>query len=77
MAFIKTTNIVFDKTVQVEQTTRTVQCPYCKTYLQGISLNITAMLCWKCKKEFRIQQDKDKFSSKETGVMKRTVLGNL
>lgn len=77
MAFVKTTNMVLDHTIQVEKTIRTVQCPHCKTYLKGISLDITAMKCWTCKKEFRIQQDKDKFLSEKTGVMKKTILGNL
>jgi DNA-directed RNA polymerase subunit RPC12/RpoP len=77
MAFIKTTNVVLDDTIQIEKTIRTVQCPYCKVYLKGISLNITAMKCWKCKKEFRIQQDKSKFGIGMPNRVKRTLLGRL
>lgn len=72
MAFIKTTNMVVDKVVQHD--IRTVQCPYCKTFLEGISLSTTAMFCWHCRKEFRIQQDKWKFINDLPKGMKRTVL---
>ena len=75
MSFIKTTNIVIDK--EIRSIRRTVQCPYCKTFLQGISQGVFAMECWNCKKEFRIQKDKNKFLPRKVGIVKKTILGKL
>ena len=55
MSFIKTTNIISRRTTI--NTLKKVQCPYCKTHLESISEYITAMICWHCAKEFRIEQD--------------------
>lgn len=73
MVFLKTTNNVVDETV--ERIIRTVQCPYCKTHLQGISKEVLSMVCWHCKKPFRIQRDKSKFV--ETPKQRRTIIGRL
>lgn len=75
MAFIKTTNII--KEDITEDIIRTVQCPYCKTYLKHVPRYITAMKCWHCKKEFRIQQDEDKIIEIPTGGAKRTSLRGI
>lgn len=77
MAFIKTSN-----NITVEKITehiKIVQCPYCKTYIKGVSKYITAMKCWHCNKEFRIQQDEARFDSdyREPGKMTRTALGRV
>ena len=77
MAFIKTSN-----NITVEETTehiKIVQCPYCKTYARDVPKYVTAMKCWHCDKEFRIQQDKDRHYSdyKKPGNMTRTALGRI
>jgi len=47
--------------------------------MKNIPGYITAMHCWHCHKEFRIQQDTALWGSDylETGVMKRTAHGAL
>lgn len=59
MSFIKTTNFVEDS--EVIETIRQVICPYCKSGLRNIPKWVTSMECWNCKKEFRIEQNKNKF----------------
>ena len=49
-----------------------VRCPYCHTFLEHVPGYITAMLCWNCKKEFRIEQDlekwEDSYSNDNIGI---------
>jgi len=77
MAFIKTTNNILIESIQTE--IKTVQCPHCHTYIKGVPEYITAMHCWYCKKEFRLQQDTVLWESDylEPGIMKRTAHGAL
>ena len=75
MAFIKTTNTIGVEVI--EETIRAVQCPYCNTYLKHVPGYITAMKCWHCKKEFRIQQDKDKIIEIPEHGAKRTSLRGI
>ena len=75
MGFIKTTNTIVEEII--EETIRSVQCPYCKTHLKHVPRYITAMKCWHCKKEFRIQQDKDKIIEILEGGAKRTSLRGI
>gem|GEM_PF-3950167 len=72
MSYIKTTNRVYIK--KHECNIKQVQCPYCKVFLQDVPDYITAMYCWKCKKEFRIQQDASKLISSEPPKNKRTII---
>lgn len=74
MAYIKKTNIIGIE--NISETIRKVQCPYCKTFLQHIPDYITAMKCWHCKKEFRIEHDKDKIidPGSHSG---RTIIGRI
>lgn len=58
MAYIKKTNVVSFR--EITDSIRKVQCPYCKTFLEPVPTHVTAMLCWKCNKEFRIEHDQDK-----------------
>lgn len=59
MSYIKKTNVI--ETRETSGIIKRVQCPYCYTYLEPIPEYVTAMLCWKCKKEFRIERDKGKW----------------
>ncbi len=72
MSYIKTTNVIIDK----EQTsyTREVQCPYCHTFLRPIPDYVTAMKCWHCNKEFRIEQDINKLISPNEVTLKHSVI---
>ena len=72
MSFIKTTNIVEDK--EFTEISRQVECPYCHCGLRNISGYITAMKCWHCNKEFRIEQDKNKFVKPDTKHGYRTLV---
>lgn len=79
MGYIKTTNCIQDS--RIVEIIREVDCPYCKAGLRGIAEYITAMKCWNCKKEFRIEQNKDNFSpidapSTNGKVHKTLVRGN-
>ena len=77
MAYLKTSNNILVK--EVTNHVKIVQCPYCKTYIKGVSAYITAMTCWHCDREFRIQQDVTKYNSEynKPGTMKRTALGRV
>ncbi len=55
MVRIKTTNFVKDEEVKIN--VRTVRCPRCKTFLKGVRKDVTAMKCWCCDEQFKIQQD--------------------
>ena len=69
---IKTTNVVTDETIT--ENIRTVRCAICKTHLRGISQSTTAMICWVCGDEFRIQQDISKWEDgMNTQRVKRTL----
>ena len=76
MAFIKKTVVV--TTSETTQTIKTVQCPYCKVHLEPVPKYVTAMICWKCSKEFRIEVDPDKIIAPElpsvTGQVQRTMM---
>lgn len=73
MVYIKTTNVISRRTTT--NSLKKVQCPYCKTFLESVSEYTTAMICWQCDKEFRIEQDESKISnSDEYSSTKRTVL---
>jgi DNA-directed RNA polymerase subunit RPC12/RpoP len=68
--YIKKTNVV-----EIRSTTNTfrkVQCPYCKVCLESVAEYITAMICWNCDREFRIEQDKTKIVNSVFGG--RTIL---
>ena len=69
--YIKKTNVMKSRTTT--STIHTVQCPYCKTFLESISPYITAMICWRCNKEFRIERDKNKIIEPPSG-MSRTMI---
>jgi len=75
MSYLKTTNIVEDK--EFTETSRQVECPYCHCGLRNIPRYITAMKCWQCHTEFRIEQDQSKFTklNKEHGS-KTLIRGN-
>lgn len=70
--YIKKTNIInfeiYEKSLKI------VQCPYCHTFLKSVPKYVTAMICWQCKKEFRIEQDHTKFEKPQEGGFKRTKL---
>ena len=68
--YIKKTNVIETRTVN--RVLRKVQCPYCKVYLETVPLYVTAMICWNCSKEFRIEQDEIKLVNPEFGG--RTIL---
>jgi len=72
MAFIKTTNIIREE--ETKGTIRMVECPYCRSGLKHVPAYITAMKCWHCGKEFRIQQDSEKTESIGKKPLGRTVL---
>ena len=61
MSYIKKTNII--KTREPLGFVKTVKCPYCNTFLEPVPSYVTAMLCWHCGKEFRIEQDSEKWES--------------
>jgi len=61
MGYIKKTNIVEIR--EIYENIKKVRCPYCHTYLEHIPRYITAMICWHCKKEFRIEQDSEKWEA--------------
>lgn len=73
MSYIKKTNMV--ETRQLYEDIKRIRCPYCHTFLEHIPKYVTAMLCWNYKKEFRVEQDSDKWESSNiiTGIhtMKR------
>ena len=56
MSYIKKTNVI--ETRESVGIIKRVQCPYCFVFLEPIPEFVTAMLCWRCKKEFRIERDK-------------------
>lgn len=72
MSFIKTTNII--TTEETTDIIRMVECPYCHTGLKPVPTYITAMKCWHCNKEFRIQQDPKRFKDINQNVVRRTQL---
>lgn len=55
MVRIKITNVIQDK--EVKSIERTVQCPFCSTFLKNVPKYINQMECWYCYKEFKIQKD--------------------
>ena len=61
MAFMKKTNVM--ATRRTTATIKSVQCPYCKTHLEPIQKYVTAMVCWHCNKEFRIETDESRIQS--------------
>ena len=69
MSYIKKTHIV--KIRNVDATIKTVRCPYCHTFLEPIPKYVTAMLCWYCKKEFRIEQDSNRYEDSNVGSRNR------
>lgn len=74
--YIKKTNVVVER--ETVSTCKKVQCPYCRVYLEPVPEYITAMICWGCKKEFRIEHDPEKTISpeipSEKGVTTRTIM---
>ena len=72
MVRIKTTNVVKDE--ETTKSVRTVQCPICNTFLNGVDKSVVVMTCWLCNKEFKIQQDSNKYeSSVEPKRFQRTI----
>lgn len=66
--YIKKTNVVTER--KTDGTVKKVQCPYCKVFLEPIPRYVTAMICWKCDKEFRIEHDPEKIVSPEAPSVK-------
>lgn len=56
---MKTTNIISERTVS--SIIKTVKCPYCHNYLEPIIEYAISIICWNCKKEFKIEQDNNKW----------------
>ena len=75
MAYLKTTNVVIEETYA--NTIRSVQCPYCKTLLKPVLGYTTAMICWKCNREFRIQQDVAKINPASAGIKRTIIKGDI
>ena len=75
MTYIKKTNIIEER--KSEGTIKRVRCPYCKTFLVPVSSYVTAMICWKCRKEFRIEQDEDKWENPYSDPMHTVVRSAL
>ena len=71
MTRIKTTNVVLDKEVTTKE--RTVQCPWCNTYLKGISVYVIVMQCWYCHRDFKIQQDSIKWIDPDESNIARSI----
>lgn len=65
MVRMKTTDYVKDE--EVTSIIRIVRCPYCKTFLKGIRMEVTAMKCWCCDEQFKIQQDPEKYDPELPG----------
>ena len=61
MTYIKTTNIV--EVTEPVGFIKTVRCPYCLVFLKPVPSYVTVMKCWRCNKEFRIEQDEEKWES--------------
>lgn len=59
MVRTRTTDYVRDE--EVKHIIRTIRCPYCKTFLKGVRKDVTAMKCWCCDEQFKIQQDPLKY----------------
>ncbi len=59
MVRISTANVIFN--VETTAIKRTIQCPKCKTFLEGVDDSVITMRCWYCEREFRIQQDPSKW----------------
>lgn len=70
--YIKKTNTISFEIS--EKSLKIVECPYCRTFLKPVPEYVTAMICWHCKKEFRIEQDHMKFEKQQEGGLKRTKL---
>lgn len=66
MSYIKKTNIIEIR--EFTETIKRVRCPYCHTFLEHVPRYVTAMKCWQCKKEFRIEQDSEKWEVSNDSV---------
>lgn len=71
MTRIKTTDVITFKEVKI--TTRTVQCPWCNTFLEGVDDTVVVMKCWYCEREFKIQQDPSKWIDPVESMHKRVI----
>lgn len=71
MSYIKKTSII--EVRKIYDNIKRVRCPYCLIYLEHIPEYVTAMKCWQCKKEFRIEQDSEKWEESKvtTGIRVR------
>ena len=60
MSYLKKTNIIERR--ETTGVIKRVRCPYCYTFLDNVPKYVTAMLCWNCNKEFRIEEDSEKWN---------------
>ena len=69
---IKTTTVIKDE--ESKETIRTVQCPFCNTFLKGVPDYVIVIRCWYCNREFKMEQDPNEWTFEESNSVHRTIM---